>query len=272
MDEKLFIKKLYDQHRSTKPGIHLSTVGELADGLMKLLFPTLCDKTYENQDDFAVDFLKLKTHLFQLLKKLPNPEVPIIEIQSKFIDSLPELMEAMEADADAILKGDPAAVDRVEVIRTYPGFYAIAIYRIAHRFCSLGTDYIPRMLTEYAHTKTGIDIHPSAKIGPRFCIDHGTGVVIGETVEIGADVKLYQGVTLGALSVSKGMAKIKRHPTIGDRVLIYANATILGGDTRIGSDSIIGGNVWITKSVPDGSRVYYREGKKMLVVEEKGRE
>ena len=269
MDEKSFIKRLYNQHRSTRPGIHLSTVGELADGFMKLLFPTLCDKTYQNEDEFVMDFLKLKTDLYQLLSKLPNPEVPIQEIQDKFIDSLPKLLAAMEADADAILSGDPAAVDRVEVIRTYPGFYAIAIYRIAHRFCSLGTDYLPRMLTEYAHTKTGIDIHPTANIGPRFCIDHGSGVVIGETVEIGSDVKLYQGVTLGALSVSKKMAKTKRHPTIGDRVIIYANATILGGDTRIGSDSIIGGNVWITKSVPDGSRVYYREEKKEVVEEQK---
>ncbi len=269
MDEKSFIKQLYRQHQNTKPGIHLSTVGELANGLMKLLFPTLCDKTYENEDDFAVDFLKLKTQLLLLLKKLPNPKVPAEEIQNKFIESLPALMTAMEADADAILAGDPAAVDRVEVIRTYPGFYAIAIYRIAHRFCSLGTDYIPRMLTEYAHTKTGIDIHPTAKIGPRFCIDHGTGVVIGETVEIGADVKLYQGVTLGALSVSKNMAKTKRHPTIGDRVVIYANATILGGDTVIGSDSIIGGNVWITRSISEGSRVYYREGKEKVIVEQK---
>ncbi len=269
MDEKSFIKQLFDQHRNTKPGIHLSTVGALADGLMKLLFPTLCDKVYENEDAFAVDFLKLKTHLLQLLRKLPDPKIPVEEIQTKFIASLPRLMQEMESDADAILSGDPAAVDRVEVIRTYPGFYAIAIYRIAHQFSTLGTDYIPRMLTEYAHNKTGIEIHPSAKIGPRFCIDHGTGVVIGETVEIGADVKLYQGVTLGALSVSKEMAKTKRHPTIGDRVIIYANATILGGETRIGSDSIIGGNVWITRSIPDGSRVYYREGKEELIVEPK---
>ena len=269
MDEKSFIQQLYNQHRNTRPGIHISTVGALANGLMKLLFPALCDKVYESEDDFALDFLKIKTDLFQILKKLPNPKTPIAEIQRKFIDSLPILMEELEADADAILAGDPAAVDRVEVIRTYPGFYAIAIYRIAHRFCSLGTDYLPRMLTEYAHTKTGIDIHPSAKIGARFCIDHGTGVVIGETVEIGTDVKLYQGVTLGALSVSKKMAKTKRHPTIGDRVLIYANATILGGETKIGSDSIIGGNVWITQSIPKGSRVYYREGKEKVVIEQK---
>jgi len=269
MDEKSFIQQLYNQHRSTRPGIHLSTVGALANGLMKLIFPALCDKVYQNEDDFTVDFLQIKTDLFQLLKKLPNPKTPIKEIQHQFIESLPALIKELEADADAILAGDPAAVDRVEVIRTYPGFYAIAIYRIAHRFCSLGTDYLPRMLTEYAHNKTGIDIHPSAKIGPRFCIDHGTGVVIGETVEIGADVKLYQGVTLGALSVSKEMAKTKRHPTIGDRVLIYANATILGGETNIGSDSIIGGNVWITKSVPDGSRVYYREGKEKVIIEQK---
>jgi serine O-acetyltransferase len=161
-------------------------------------------------------------------------------------------------DAQAINDGDPAAKSRDQVIRTYPGFLAIACYRIGHSFCQIGVPLLPRILTEYAHSKTGIDIHPKAKIGRRFCIDHGTGIVIGETTIIGEDVKIYQGVTLGALSVKKEMAKMKRHPTIEDNVVIYAGATILGGSTIIGKNSIIGGNVWLTESIPPNSRVYHK--------------
>jgi len=258
MEEKEFINKLYQAHQQARPGIHLTTVGTVAEQLLMLLFPVLCDCSYNSEDAFAVDFLGFKTSLLDLLKKVPLGKSPPEDILRDFIAGLPRLTELMQGDADAILSGDPAAVDRTEVIRTYPGFYAIAIYRIAHSLCNLDAKYIPRLLTEYGHTKTGIDIHPGAKIGERFCIDHGTGVVIGETVEIGNDVKLYQGVTLGALSVTKAMAKTKRHPTIGDNVLIYANATILGGETVIGSGSIIGGNVWVTKSVAEGGRIYYR--------------
>jgi serine O-acetyltransferase len=161
-------------------------------------------------------------------------------------------------DAYAIVKGDPAAADVDEVIRSYPGFYAIAVYRIAHIFHNLSIPYLPRILTEHAHEKTGIDINPGAKIGKGFCIDHGTGIVIGETAVIGDNVKIYQGVTLGALSVEKEMAKSKRHPTIGDNVVIYSGATILGGKTVVGDYSTIGGNVWLIKSVPAYSRVYHR--------------
>jgi serine O-acetyltransferase len=171
--------------------------------------------------------------------------------------TLPAIYQSLSEDADAILAGDPAARSRTEVVSTYPGFYALAVHRIAHRLCRLGVPLIPRILSEIAHRETGIEIHPGASIGHRFCIDHGTGVVIGETVEIGDDVKMYQGVTLGALSVRKDMARTKRHPTIKDRVVIYAGATILGGDTVIGEDSIIGGNTWIVKSVPEKSRIYY---------------
>ncbi len=165
--------------------------------------------------------------------------------------------ELLLKDADAILHGDPAAVSATEVIRTYPGFYAIAVYRLAHEFYQLDVPLVPRILTEHAHSRTGIDIHPGASIGERFCIDHGTGVVIGETVVIGDEVKIYQGVTLGALSVRKELAQTKRHPTLQDRVVVYSGATILGGQTVIGHDSIIGGNVWLTKSVPPFSKVYY---------------
>ena len=160
-------------------------------------------------------------------------------------------------DARAICDFDPASASLEEVIITYPGFFAIAAYRIAHALKTLGVPLIPRLISEYAHSMTGIDINPGAEIGESFFIDHGTGVVIGETTIIKNNVKLYQGVTLGALQVRKDLASTKRHPTVEDNVIIYANATILGGDTVIGQGSIIGGNVWITSSVPENSLVYH---------------
>jgi serine O-acetyltransferase len=169
--------------------------------------------------------------------------------------ALPELRERIAEDADAIVAGDPAAESIVEVIAAYPGFLAVACHRVAHALWSERVPVLPRQLSEIAHTRTGIDIHPGATIGRRFCIDHGTGVVIGETSIVGDDVKLYQGVTLGAASVAKDAAGTKRHPTIGRRVVVYANATVLGGGTEVGDDSIIGGNVWLTRSVPPGSIV-----------------
>jgi serine O-acetyltransferase len=179
-------------------------------------------------------------------------------VETKLFFELPGIREALLLDIEAIHKGDPAAKSKAEVIRTYPGFYAIAAHRIAHYLESLGIKLIPRIISEHAHRQTGIDIHPGAKIGTYFCIDHGTGIVIGETSLIGSHVKIYQGVTLGGLSVKKEDAKVKRHPTIEDNVVIYAGATILGGETVIGSDSIIGGNVWLTQSVPSGSKIYYQ--------------
>ncbi|HET6766244.1 MAG TPA: serine O-acetyltransferase EpsC, partial [Chitinophagaceae bacterium] len=161
-------------------------------------------------------------------------------------------------DIEALLAGDPAARTRFEIVRAYPGFYAISFYRIAHALIDLDIPLLPRIITEYAHSKTGIDIHPAAEIGEHFFIDHGTGIVIGETTIIGDHVKLYQGVTLGALSVDKALASVKRHPTVEDHVIIYSGATILGGDTVIGHNSIIGGNVWLTKSIPSCSTVYHR--------------
>ena len=161
-------------------------------------------------------------------------------------------------DAEAIYQGDPAAESVDEVISAYPGFYAIAIFRIAHEFYKLNVPIFPRILTENAHQRTGIDIHPGATVGERFFIDHGSGIVIGETTVIGDDVKIYQGVTLGALSVDKTLASSKRHPTIEHNVVLYSNATILGGSTVIGHDSVIGGNVWLTESVPPYSVVYHK--------------
>ena len=178
------------------------------------------------------------------------------KLSKAFFSRLPEIHNKLWLDAEAIYHGDPAAESIEEVVLAYPGFLAIAIYRIAHEFYLLEVPIFPRLLTEYAHQLTGIDIHPGARIGTPFFIDHGTGIVIGETTIIGNNVKIYQGVTLGALSVDKSLANTKRHPTIEDNVIIYAQAVILGGDTAIGHDSVVGGNSWLTRSVPPFSFVY----------------
>lgn len=183
------------------------------------------------------------------------------EITVKILDSLPEIRRVLDTDIRAAYEGDPAAKSYEEVILSYPSLEAISIYRIAHLFYTLDIEIIPRIMTEYAHKNTGIDIHPGATIGKGFFIDHGTGVVIGETCTIGNNVKLYQGVTLGAKSFpldenGSPIKGIKRHPDIEDNVVIYAGATILGGDTHIGHDSVIGGNVWLTESVPPCSSVF----------------
>lgn len=180
------------------------------------------------------------------------------EEQAKiFFKELPALYDKLKRDANALLETDPAAQSLDEVLLTYPGFFAIAIYRLAHQLHLQNIPLLPRILSEYAHSKTAIDIHPAATIGEAFVIDHGTGIVIGETTVIGDNVKIYQGVTLGALNVAKENAAKKRHPTIEDNVVIYSGATILGGETVVGHDSIIGGNVWLTKSVPAFSVVYH---------------
>ncbi len=177
------------------------------------------------------------------------------DVAGRFIDALPDVRARLRQDAEAALDGDPAARNIEEVVLTYPGFEAITVHRIAHWLHGEQVPYIPRAMSEWAHARTGIDIHPGARIGRRFFIDHGTGVVIGETTDIGDDVKIYQGVTLGALSVSRSLAGAKRHPTIEDRVVIYAGATVLGGQTVIGRGAVIGGNVWLTSSVAPATTV-----------------
>ncbi len=179
------------------------------------------------------------------------------DITERFIRKLPEVQSMLIKDVQAGFDGDPAAKSKEEIIFSYPGFMAIYVYRIAHVLYLENVPFIPRIMTEYAHSNTGIDINPGATIGEYFFIDHGTGVVIGETTEIGRYVKLYQGVTLGALSTRKGqqLSGKKRHPTIHDRVTIYANSTVLGGETVIGENTIIGGNTFITSSIPANSRV-----------------
>ena len=175
----------------------------------------------------------------------------------EFLDKLPKIRALIDTDLDAAYNGDPAAFNKSEIIFSYPGLFAVTVNRIAHELYVMGIPLIPRIMTEYAHTETGIDIHPGAVLGEYFFIDHGTGIVIGETAVIGDNVKIYQGVTIGALSTRDGqkLHGKKRHPTIESNVTIYAGASILGGDTVIGEGSVIGGNTFITSSVPKGTRV-----------------
>ncbi|MEM9887662.1 MAG: serine O-acetyltransferase [Bacteroidota bacterium] len=256
--EQAFLEKLFQEHQQRKAMPSPKAVCAFLDGVLKILFPELADRKYESFRELELHYAQTKLQLFYILDALKfQLEKSPKYLENQFFQQLPAIREQLLTDAAAISKGDPAAKDRQEVIRTYPGFFAIAVYRLAHEFFKLHVPYMPRVLTEYAHSKTGVDIHPSAKIGSGFCIDHATGIVIGATAEIGQNVKIYQGVTLGALSVKKELAKVKRHPTIEDHVVIYSGATILGGDTVIGEGSIIGGNVWLVKSVPAYSRVYY---------------
>lgn len=230
------------------------------DELLSLLFPHFAsDRYYCSRDEIRIELKRLERRLTQLIAPLERQmSGKTADITSYFLTRLPEVYEMLSEDAEAIYNGDPAAESVDEVIAAYPGFYAIAAYRVAHCFYQARVPVFPRILTEYAHLRTGVDIHPGARIGRAFFIDHATGIVIGETTEIGDHVKLYQGVTLGALSVSKEMQRIKRHPTIGDRVIIYSNATILGGETVIGHDSVVGGNAWITSTIDPFSVVYNR--------------
>jgi serine O-acetyltransferase len=200
--------------------------------------------------------------LFYSMKDQLSAEPTVIA--KRFLDRIPAIYDLLQTDVEAMVEGDPAATTSYEVIRTYPGFYALAFYRLAHGLLQENVPLIPRILTEYAHSKTGIDIHPGASIGRYFFMDHGTGIVIGETTVIGERVKLYQGVTLGALSVDKSMASTKRHPTIEDGVVIYSGATILGGETVVGKGSVIGGNVWLTRSVPANTKIYHQETVKVI--------
>lgn len=188
---------------------------------------------------------------------------PCNDIWDQFLHKLPDLLEKLNLDAKACVDFDPACRSIEEVYIAYPGFYAISIYRFSHELFLLNIPLIPRLMSEYAHRLTGVDIHPGATIGDSVFIDHATGIVIGETCVIKNNVKIYQGVTLGALQVNKSLQNTKRHPTVEDNVIIYSNATILGGKTVIGADSIIGGNVWLTKSVPKNSFVYHNPETKL---------
>jgi len=261
-----FLEKLYQSHWQSRDIPSPEQVCSVLNGLLKLLFPELADKKFTSYREFENHFSTIRLDLNKILDLVKEEleQTPEL-IESQFVARLPVVHSLLMKDAEAISAGDPAARDTREVIRTYPGFYAVAIHRLAHEFHNLNVPLIPRILSEYAHSETGIDIHPAATIGESFCIDHGTGIVIGGTCNIGNNVKIYQGVTLGALSVRKDLAETKRHPTIEDNVVIYAGATILGGKTVIGEGSVIGGNVWLPKSVPPDSRVYYRAGQLTVI-------
>lgn len=230
-------------------------IEDFVDEILALFFPQNGGEPKATRGDVLSRLASLQADLAHMLCKVV-PGERSAELAEEFCRLLPGIYEILRADADAIVAGDPAAEGLEEVIAAYPGFLAITVHRLAHGLHTLTVPIVPRLLAEVAHTRTGIDIHPGARIGRSFCIDHGTGIVIGETTVIGDEVKIYQGVTLGALSVVKSTAGKKRHPTIEDRVVIYANATVLGGDTTVGHDSIIGGNVWITTSVPPRSYVH----------------
>jgi serine O-acetyltransferase len=244
-------------------------VGRFGDTLMHILFPHFSDEVYYSAGELEGELRLLKRDLCKVLAPL-EAAMPksVAETASLFFQTMPSIHRQLWLDANAIHAGDPASESVDEVISAYPGFFAIAIYRIAHVFYCLNVPIFPRILSETAHQRTGIDIHPGATIGNSFFIDHGTGIVIGETTVIGDRVKLYQGVTLGALSVNKALSASKRHPTIEDNVVIYSNATILGGETVIGHDSVIGGNVWLTESVPPYSIVYHKSEIKVRNKEE----
>ncbi|MCD8121318.1 MAG: serine acetyltransferase [Clostridiales bacterium] len=249
---------------------------DIINKLMRIMYPGYYrDKSYKiyNADNHVAMIIedvgyRLNKQIAIALRYLPEMKVKTEaevrevseEITLKFLRTFPRIREYLESDLQAAYDGDPAAYYKEEVILAYPGFFAITVSRLAHELFLLKVPMIPRIMTEYAHSETGIDIHPGASIGKRFFIDHGTGIVVGETTIIGNDVKIYQGVTLGALSTRGGqkLRTVRRHPTIEDNVTIYSGASILGGETVIGHDSVIGSNVFITKSVSPGTRVSIR--------------
>lgn len=257
MAEKAFIQKLFQQNQHAFKGFPSKPLAEeFIDKLYHFLFTPYHDR-FTSEADVESEYELLKSKFQILLKGITDSAEERTGISEDFFGQLPRVCSALLKDAEALVASDPAANSVGEVLVTYPGFYATAVHRIAHILCLQKVPVLPRLFSEYAHRQTGIDIHPGAQIGEAFAIDHGTGIVIGETTVIGNRVKLYQSVTLGALSVAKGNAKKKRHPTIQDDVVIYSGATILGGDTVVGHDSIIGGNVWLTYSVPSHSVVYH---------------
>lgn len=254
-----FYQHIYEQQQQTDAVPPNEKIARWALQLICLLYPERAACFSSSAANIEAAFNQLEDELYELL--IATKACDGCDNRSKtktFFKNIPELYRILNTDIEAILDGDPAAQSRFEVIRAYPGFHAISFYRIAHALQRMDVSLLPRIITEMAHAQTGIDIHPAAVIGEHFCIDHGTGIVIGETCHIGSHVKLYQGVTLGAMSVDKTMARIKRHPTVEDHVIIYSGATILGGDTVIGHHSIIGGNVWLTKTIPPYSTVYHR--------------
>jgi serine O-acetyltransferase len=261
---KIFIKQLYENHKQILSAFpDKESSNDFVDELFGFLF---VPGQGRNQPLIEVEkeFDSLKSYLSTLVYDVSHDGEQSQQVTEQFFKVLPEVYNSLKKDAESIAKHDPAATSADEVVVAYPGFFAIAVYRLSHELYKLKVKTLPRLFTEYAHSKTGIDIHPGARIGEGFFIDHGTGIVIGETSLLGNNVKIYQGVTIGALLESKESRQAKRHPTIEDDVIIYAGATILGGKTVIGKGSTIGGNVWLTESVAPNSFVYQKNEVEVL--------
>ena len=252
-----FPEKLFHRMQSYDMGLPSpKQTREFVDSMTRFLFPLqgsrglkILHLRYE-WERLRCLFLDLLSSLEHLLEETPD------DLSRRFFEAIPPIHEQLLEEARHFVQCDPAAKSVEEVILCYPGYYAISIYRLANELYRMKIPVLPRAISEYAHSKTGIDIHPGAAIGKHFYIDHGTGIVIGETTEIGNNVKIYQGVTLGAMYVERSLQNTKRHPTIEDDVIIYAGSTILGGDTVIGRNTVVGGNVWLTESVAPNSVVY----------------
>ncbi len=252
MDKETIIKKIIQHKKQPNLRYRLKhNVESFTDRLFFMLFD-IETPVEENLDILETEFDQLVSLACWQV------ETPCKKVWNNYMAKIPTILEKLNLDAEAIVNCDPASLSIEEVYMAYPGFYAIAIYRLAHELYEEGFPLVPRLMTEYAHRQTGVDINPGAKIGDSFFIDHATGVVIGETAIIKNNVKIYQGVTLGGLYVAKNLQNTKRHPTIENNVTIYANATILGGKTVIGENSVIGGNAWITSSIPPNSTVYHK--------------
>src|SRR5215218_554166 len=257
MNEAVFINEVLANKMKGTQQFPDKTVAEFfVEELFRFLF--IGNAAAWNNNIALEKYRQLKNSFTVLVSETIKDDAEVKKQGAEFFYQLPFIYQALLQDAEAILDFDPAAQNISEVVVAYPGFYATVVYRVSHQLWQQGVQLLPRLFSEYAHSKTGIDIHPAAQIGAAFAIDHGTGIVIGETTVIGDRVKIYQGVTLGALNVAKSLASSKRHPTIEDEVVIYSGATILGGETVIGKGSIIGGNVWLTYSVPQNSVVYHK--------------
>jgi serine O-acetyltransferase len=256
LPQELVDRLMAERRRHVVPSQLRPLASQFAHQCLGVLFPHFAPTVVCSEESVREELIQLEEALGRLERSVGvlHEKMPD-QLPSRFFQGLSSVHDRLSDDAKAIFEGDPAAKSVDEVLLTYPGFFAIAVFRVANLLQRLGLPLVPRLLTEVAHEKTGIDIHPGATIGRRFCIDHGTGIVIGETTVIGDGVKLYQGVTLGALTVEKTLADSKRHPTIEDEVVIYAGATILGGQTTVGHHSIVAGNAFVTSSVPANSVV-----------------
>ncbi len=258
MNETDFISTLFQKkHSGVLNAPDKYVVQDFTNSMFELLSTSSKD-IYNSVDELQKSYTEIRRKFHVIVLNTVGDEAATKRITDYFFNIIPSVYELLLKDAVAILEFDPAANSIEEIFLAYPGFFATAVYRIAHELYQLDLKIPARVIAEYAHTKTGIDIHPGALIGESFVIDHGTGVVIGETAVIGNNVKIYQGVTLGAINVSKQNSAVKRHPTIENNVVIYSGATILGGNTTIGHNSIIGGNVWLTDSIAPHSIVYHK--------------